>query len=64
MRKNLMMYNGKQESIVIAHTFHRKSHDEMKSKSETFQIIHLCYLGIPTLSGTSTNTLTKVLWQH
>lgn len=33
-RKNFMIYKGKQETSVIANTFHRNSKDQMKSQSE------------------------------
>lgn len=29
-----MMYNGRQETNVMANTFHRNSYDQMKSQSE------------------------------
>lgn len=34
MRRNLMTYNGRQDTNVITDTFHKKSHDQMNSQSE------------------------------
>lgn len=33
MRKNLIIYNGKQDTRVIMETFHKKSYEEMNSQS-------------------------------